>query len=1248
MTHRIKNTTLEELARDSSFFEGLKEKGFCLVLGAGFSYGIKNQCESKTAVNIPLSSDFIELTKDIYGISGNDFKEAANVWKNNFDDRTKEMFRKLFLVDEADFYRNNFASYRNILLPHWYRIYTFNFDNVLDTVIGLGKKKDKYDFLSYPDDHEFPSGADKTFIAHIHGKLTADSDVTPLVFFSTAYSNFYESTNNLYYSLLNAINDEKQGKDLIIVGCKFNEEIIYKNFLTKITRAGVRIFHFGPELPVFDEEIFEKADIQYHFIKCKTGEFLEFLGKNEKHIRKENFHDSDHKPYVFVRNFQDLDKVSKNFSIVENPIGGRFGGKDRILGWLEGKPFVSYEADGLLDIESAYKIFPITGSAGTGKSTLLFQNLDNYLGSNGPGRRILFIHPDALINLENILEKGKQYLIAVDSLDRQNKKENATAVFAPIFRIAMKGEIDAKFLLTVYSSSWESILLEYSQDKRVNFSFLFKELKAEKGWRIEDVYDKLMNYYQLNTIHPALAWSEIKQVVLEKAGRNPSFIRYIFDDALKQTALREDFFKRQPKGINQLIWKDISDIPESSTRGVITIILLLAYHPLLRLSRDSLRYILLHGDGKETDTTLEFLWSSVLQDTYIGGNLKGLDPVFQQCVKATVENEIVISDGYINSFCKQYRDFFISDFRETREKLIRDTRELIIVKNFRELKHMLKATELLLMDDSDTMLNFVSEKYSIGLEPKDGILRNRNELRTTLNRLWDQRIWKLQRKEVSEMDPAANSEKQYFNYQLLHKLVYLLYWHDPFKLHEFATQLRKFCLPAFDEDAAAYAEIRESILNWYHRVIEIQELRDPMPYQALAKFYLETNDFEKANDFIDQGLKQTIKTNAAKIISLYITQVDILLTESEILLVLGDERAETMLRQAKEVMNSCENYLLEKYDLQNISQYNQDVQTNIRVFYTFYPQFLDRCSRLRIESFPKYEDLVHANVKLEFISKHLPRHKDAFAANIVFKLHNLKKLYPEYQRQEIFELISKQLIARPRKEPKIIDVIREVISTAERENINLSRINELRALVGESSSSPHINRNYRQFNEKIKNEVSAGTAISDKDMSRLHDLELQPLNFDTAQNMIKGLLLRFCVLERKGISTETVRRRIFEIFSRENIRYKMYTVKSLISISNMLVSSPQYTSGQLKTFCDSFKSLMPGKVFGAQLFKDKYANEFYVTENSQLPFEEKKTRLEEIITNFRKIDLATGNKDKYKLAKFEGILQRLKKKYRKQ
>ncbi len=289
MENIFKELTLDDL-NNEDFFNSIKEEEFILVLGAGFSFGLKNKSKSDFDDEryIPVVEDFIKMTSRRFSTSipMNNFQTAADQWQRHIANSDIEFsdFKNLFLLDEEEFIKENKNLYSNILVPKWSRIYTFNFDNVLDVLVK--DKRNDYE-IQYYDVGSF-SSANKTGIGYLHNSILEANKISDLVFTNLQYANkILHPNNHLYYSLFNDV--EKHKKNILIIGCGFVEQSVYTYVLSQITRVDLKIIHINfKDKPQYELD-FENKVNDISWINCKAKEFLNFISTNLEKISKQDF-----------------------------------------------------------------------------------------------------------------------------------------------------------------------------------------------------------------------------------------------------------------------------------------------------------------------------------------------------------------------------------------------------------------------------------------------------------------------------------------------------------------------------------------------------------------------------------------------------------------------------------------------------------------------------------------------------------------------------------------------------------------------------------------------------------------------------------------------------------------------------------------------------------------------------------------------------------------------------------------------
>lgn len=280
--------TLNDLSNDT-FFKALRNGEFCLVLGAGFSYGLKNKSQSEYDDEkfIPTGKDFVSLTNRRFNtfFIENEYFKAADEWQENIDNNKVSFsdFKNLFLLDESEFGKKKRNIYSAILSPYWSRIYTFNFDNVLDVLIG--RAIDDYEIHNH-DVGSF-SSANKISVGYLHNSILKANGIHDLVFTNDEYTEkIFTNDNQLYFSLLNDIENHK--KNLLIIGCKFNEQSVNTYLLNRIKRKDLKIVHINyKDKPNYGAKFKNKIN-ELSWINCTAEEFLKFLSDNIEEVSKQD------------------------------------------------------------------------------------------------------------------------------------------------------------------------------------------------------------------------------------------------------------------------------------------------------------------------------------------------------------------------------------------------------------------------------------------------------------------------------------------------------------------------------------------------------------------------------------------------------------------------------------------------------------------------------------------------------------------------------------------------------------------------------------------------------------------------------------------------------------------------------------------------------------------------------------------------------------------------------------------------
>jgi len=273
----ITNLTFKDLKNDNDFLSGLHNEEFILVIGAGFSYGVQNN-SSSDCKTIPLGKKFLEFTNKKFGSETGEYPIAASLWKDESlsDIEIVNEFKALFLANENKF---NYENFERIFIPNWFKIYTLNFDNVLD--LAMRNIPDNYLFFSYPND---PINSQKS-ISHLHGKITNEFKFDDIVFSPNDYIESAKKKHTLYTSFHGDVKTFK--KHLIIIGTQFTEQAVLSNFFDGLEEENIKIYHF--ELSNNNTKLLPQFKQQdYKFIQLTKGviEIFDFFEENRHIIQK--------------------------------------------------------------------------------------------------------------------------------------------------------------------------------------------------------------------------------------------------------------------------------------------------------------------------------------------------------------------------------------------------------------------------------------------------------------------------------------------------------------------------------------------------------------------------------------------------------------------------------------------------------------------------------------------------------------------------------------------------------------------------------------------------------------------------------------------------------------------------------------------------------------------------------------------------------------------------------------------------
>ncbi|MBP9151726.1 MAG: NACHT domain-containing protein [Flavobacteriales bacterium] len=287
---------LNTLSAHATFFDVLKNGNSVLVLGAGFSIGVRNATNAEDLAHflipsehydtIPTGSAFVRLTNELFVEEQpvTKYQAAANLWET-YEYKVggidlSGFFRNLFIPNKEAFMADKQGLYSSIFLPNWHGIFTFNFDTVLETIVDIDYLEPFYYSLWYPRHRGVLPRRDQTHITHLHGIIT-DEKLSNLVFGTRGYNTLRKEGHTLYDALHNAADE---GLTLCIIGTQFDEETIDDKFFEWL-RHDVTIFHFDQNNSDFRTKPRIIDNPNYHFIRIEdTADVLRFFKNHEARI----------------------------------------------------------------------------------------------------------------------------------------------------------------------------------------------------------------------------------------------------------------------------------------------------------------------------------------------------------------------------------------------------------------------------------------------------------------------------------------------------------------------------------------------------------------------------------------------------------------------------------------------------------------------------------------------------------------------------------------------------------------------------------------------------------------------------------------------------------------------------------------------------------------------------------------------------------------------------------------------------
>ncbi len=289
-----------------------------LILGAGFSAGLKNRLGQSMPLSVELATKIAQYLK-IEGNASPNLQEAYDYLRQQPISSINDFLEGQLLVDEIPDEKD---YYHNLLHFNWRRIYTLNFDNVLDLLVN---KTSKGFNASIYGKHNVVSDSDR--IVYLHGKLPITSNIDDLIVTRKKYSALERNVQMLKLA------EEFVQYPVIIVGSKmwegdFDDSLaLFIDGVVKSKRTQPGFF-LNHKIDVVESNNW-KRNHNIDTIETNAAEFLQWLGSLKPDAKlisaKEEVHDFVREKYLDISKFVDEEfsddsilKYSHLFKLIAN------------------------------------------------------------------------------------------------------------------------------------------------------------------------------------------------------------------------------------------------------------------------------------------------------------------------------------------------------------------------------------------------------------------------------------------------------------------------------------------------------------------------------------------------------------------------------------------------------------------------------------------------------------------------------------------------------------------------------------------------------------------------------------------------------------------------------------------------------------------------------------------------------------------------------------------------------------------
>lgn len=392
-----------------------------LFLGAGFSLDAKNLSGER----FPAGWELGNKIWNFLGYEGEYDKTSLPILYQAFISAGRKREAKTEFLNQNLLSGEIPESYNSMTIPHWYKVYTINIDDVVQKVYSRNGKRLRE--LIFPKDEfkERDQSLDETHIVHLHGKLPCIPE--NVVFSTKQYARAGLKDQPLYSQFVY----DYATRPTIFVGTDLNEPLFERYIESREGREGFgelrpRSFIITPTISPVKAQVL-KNDYNVHHIAGTTSDFLNWLSSiAEKLPNKDEILRHTFPNLLQILEYANMSEVSKralnDFAETFKRVPTEYNIKNNRSGFLLGTNPTWNDIFNNLDIPRTIsnglynqivdfctkehenpkqKIISLIGTAGSGKSTIA-KRVGLNLSRNGI--TVFITDSDFLPRISNIVD----------------------------------------------------------------------------------------------------------------------------------------------------------------------------------------------------------------------------------------------------------------------------------------------------------------------------------------------------------------------------------------------------------------------------------------------------------------------------------------------------------------------------------------------------------------------------------------------------------------------------------------------------------------------------------------------------------------------------------------------------------------------------------------------------------------------------------------------------------------------------